>query len=154
MIQSSPARLLAIAAFVGGLGLDVATKAWAATSLTEPVRIAGWLYLMLHHNTGMFLGTVPVSGWYWISVCAAMGWFGWRALHSRSVIVAVCLAAVLSGLTGNAIGQARGAVVDFIGVGPVTSDGRWLFVNAADLALMGGALVLGVYLIRIRLARA
>ena len=147
-------RGLALAVFVGGVGLDLATKAWAAASLTEPVRIAEWLRLMLHHNTGMFLGTVPVSGWYWMGMGAAMGWFGWRALHSRSVVVGVCLAAALSGLTGNAIGQARGAVVDFIALGPIAADDRWLFLNVADLALVGGVLVLGVYLIRTRLAGA
>ena len=154
MALSSTTRLLALAAFVSGLGIDLATKAWAAASLMEPVRIADWLYLMLHHNTGVFLGTVPVSSWYWIGVCAAMGWFGWRAMCSPSAPLSVCLAMVLSGLMGNAIGHAQGAVVDFIGVGPVTGDGRWMFVNVADVALVGGGLALGFYLIRHRLARA
>ena len=135
------------------LGLDVTAKAWAATSLTDPVRIADWVYLMLQHNVGMFLGTVPVSAEYWVGVFAAMGWFGWRALRSTSAMLAVCLAAILAGLTGNAIGQARGAVVDFIGFGPVTGN-VWLVANVADLALAGGALALGACLIRERVRRA
>ena len=143
-----------LAAFVSSLTLDLATKTWAAASLTEPVRIADWFYLMLHHNTGMFFGTVPISGWYWIGVCAAFGWFGWRALRSTSATLSVCLAVVLSGLMGNAIGHAQGAVVDFIGVGPVTGDGRWMIVNVADIALVGGGLALGSCLIRNRLAQA
>ena len=146
--------MLALAAFFGLLGLDIATKVWASASLTEPVRVTDWLYLAHHHNAGMFLGMVPVSSWYWVCVCAALGWFGWRALHSTNVVVAVCLAAALSGLTGNAIGQAQGKVVDFIGFGPITADDGWLFVNVADLALVGGVVVLGVYLIRTRLSGA
>ena len=128
------------------LAIDIVAKAWAVASLTEPVRIADWLYLMLHRNSGMFLGTVPVSGGYWICVFAATVWFGWRALCSTSAPVAICLSAILAGLTGNAIGQARGAVVDFIAFGPITGD-TWLVANVADFALVGGGLALGFYLI-------
>ena len=141
------------AVFIGVLGIDVATKAWAKVVLTEPVRIADWLYLMLHHNSGLFLGAVPVSAWYWVCVCVALGRFGWRALRTTSAPIAVCLALALAGLTGNAIGQAQGVVVDFIGVGPIAGD-TWLIVNVADLALVGGGLVLGIYLIRERVRRA
>ena len=149
--------MLLLAVFAGVLGIDLATKAWAASVLTEPFRIADWLYLMLHRNSGIFLGTVPLSDgyWsdgYWIVVYAAAGWFGMRALRSRSAPIAVCLVAALAGMTGNAIGQAQGAVVDFIGIGPVTGD-VWLVMNVADLALVGGAFVLGIYLIRDRLRR-
>lgn len=142
-------RILALAVFALVLEVDIVTKAWAASVLTEPVRVADWLYLMLRHNSRLFLGTVPVSAAYWICVLAAMGWFGWRALRSRSVAFVVCLATALAGLTGNAIGQAQGAIVDFIGVGPVKGD-KWLVVNVADLALIGGALALGAYLVRQR----
>jgi len=146
-------RVIALALFIGVLGLDLATKAWAAESLTEPVRIADWLYLMLRHNSGMFLGTVPLSAGYWVLVSVAMGWFGWRALRSRNTVLVLCLATILAGVIGNAIGQARGAVVDFIGIGPITGD-VWLVVNVADLALVGGGLVLGLYLSCRRLRRA
>ena len=140
-------RRLALAVFAAVLGADIATKAWAASVLTEPVRVADWLYLMLHRNSGMFLGTVPVSAAYWLCAGAAFGWFGWRALRVRSATPAACLAVILAGLTGNAIGQARGAVVDFIGFGPISGN-RWLVANVADLALVGGALVLGLFLVR------
>ena len=145
--------MLVLAVFAGVLGLDVTTKAWAAAVLAEPVRIADWLYLMLHHNSGLFFGTVPVSTGYWVCVCVALGWFGWRALRSTSAPAAVCVAAVLAGLTGNAIGQAQGAVVDFIAFGPVSGD-SWMVVNVADLALVGGGLALGLYLVCRRLRRA
>ena len=142
-------RILALAVFALVLEVDVVTKAWAASVLTESVRVADWLYLMLRHNSGLFFGTVPVSAGYWVCVLVAMGWFGWRALRSRSVAFVVCVATVLAGLTGNAIGRAQGAVVDFIGVGPVT-DNEWLVLNVADLAQVGGALALGAYLVRQR----
>ena len=142
-------RNVVLAVFVGVLAIDLGTKALATASLIEPVRITDWLYLMLHRNSGLFFGTVPVSVGYWICVFAALGWFGWRALRSKSAVVAVCLAIALSGLTGNAIGQAQGGVVDFIGLGPVTGD-VWLVANVADIALSGGVLTLGVYLIRKR----
>ena len=151
--QHAAPGVLALGAFAAVLGLDVAAKEWAATSLTEPVRIADWLYLMLRHNSGMFFGTVPVSASYWVGVCAALGWFGWRALRATRAAPAVCLAVALAGLAGNAIGQKRGAVVDFIGIGPVTGD-VWLVVNVADIALAGGVLVLGIYLLRERVRRA
>ena len=141
------ARIASVfAVFAGLLGIDIATKAWAAAVLAEPVRISDWLGLILYRNSGMFLGKVPVSAGYWVGVVAAMGWFGWRALRSTSVPVAVCLAAVLAGLTGNALGRTQGAVVDFIAFGPVSGD-KWLVVNIADLALVGGALALGLHLI-------
>ena len=146
-------RTKTVAAFAAVLGIDLVTKAWAAVAFAEPVRIAEWLYLMLHHNAGMFLGAVPVSVGYWVCVCAALGWFGWRALRSYSTPVAVCVAAALAGLAGNAIGRAQGAVVDFIAVGPVTGN-LWLVANGADLALVVGGLGVGFFRIRDRARRA
>ena len=150
---TKPEKASTVAVFAAALGVDLATKAWAEAALTEPIRIADWLYLMLRHNAGVFFGTVPVSTGYWICVCVALVWFGWRALRSFSAPVAFCVAAVLAGLTGNAIGQAQGAVVDFIGMGPVTGN-VWLVVNVADVALVGGVFVLGICLVRDRVRRA
>ena len=155
MDESRPAglRALALVTFAGVLGIDHFTKAWAAAYLTEPVRVADWLCLMLQRNAGMFFGTVPVSAEYWVCVGVALVWFGWRAFRSTSAPVAVCLAVVLAGVTGNAIGQARGAVVDFIGFGPITRD-MWLVVNIADLAMVAGALALAFFLVSRRMRRA
>ena len=79
-------------------------------------------------------------------VCAATFWFGWRMLQLRNAPQSVCLAVVLAGLMGNAIGQAQGAVVDFIAVGPIADD-SWLVGNVADLALVGGMFSMGFVLI-------
>ena len=148
-----PPRLLAAGLFVGVLGSDLASKAWAAAFLTEPVRLADWLYLVLHRNSGMFLGTMPLSAEYWVVVFVAFAWFAWRIWRLVRVPCALCLAVVLAGMVGNSIGQAQGGVVDFIGIGPIAGD-AWLVVNIADLALVGGGLALGIYLIRERVRRA
>ena len=151
-LQALVHKVPTVAVFAAVLSIDLVTKTWAAAALTEPVRIADGLYLMHRYNSGLFLGTLPVSTGYWVCVCAALGWFGWCAFRSRSTSVALCLAVVLSGVIGNAIGQAQGAVVDFIGVGPITGD-EWLVVNVADLALVAGTLALGVFLLRDRAHR-
>lgn len=145
-------RTLALAVFFGLLGIDLATKAWAGAYLMSPVCIADWLCLMFKQNSGVFFGTVPITPMFWVVLGAALGWFGWRAVRSTNASVAVCLAAVLAGLTGNAIGQAQGAIVDFIGFGPISGD-KWLVANVADFALVVGALALGFFLVRERLRR-
>ena len=141
-------RTAVLGAFVGALGLDLWTKAWAS-SLVEPVRILDWLYLALYHNSGMFFGTVQVSVGYWIFVCAMLGWFGRTALR-QSTAIGVCVAIILSGMVGNAIGQFYGQIVDFIAFGPVAGD-LWLIANVADFSLVGGVVALGVLLIKRRL---
>ena len=152
MTTRKPVPLVFAGVFAGVLVTDLATKVWATASLIEPVHVTDWLYLVLHRNSGVFLGTVPLSAEYWIGVCAALGWFGWRALRSTSVLSSTYLAAVLAGMTGNAVGQAQGEVIDFIGFGPVTGD-VWLVANVADLALVGGVLALGLHLVRERVHR-
>ena len=151
--QPVGSRTFAIAAFAGVLGTDLVSKAWASAELTEPVPIADWLYLMLRRNSGVFLGMAPLSAWYWVCVGAAVVWFGWRALRSANTPVSVCLAVVLAGVTGNAVGQAQGAVVDFIGLGPISGD-LWLVMNVADLAMVAGALALAFILVSGRMRRA
>ena len=134
--------------FAAVLGIDAAAKAWAVWALTEPVRIADWLYLMLHRNSGLFLGTVPVSAAYWICVGAALAWFGWRALRSKPSVAERLPGRDPGGRRGQRHRSGtRGTVVDFIGVGPISGD-RWLVVNLADLAMVVGALALACFLLR------
>lgn len=147
-------RMLAFAAFAGVLGTDLVSKAWAEAALRDSVCIVDWLCLILHRNSGLFLGRVPLFSGYWVCICVAVGWFGWRALSNTSEPIAVSLAVVVAGVVGNTIGQAQGAVVDFIGIGPITGNDQWLVMNVADLALVGGGLALGYFLIRDRMRRA
>ena len=145
-------RTRAVAAFAAVLIADLVSKEWAASALAGPIRIADWLYLTVERNAGLLLGTVPVGPWYWVGMCTALGWFGWRAASARSTPVAVCLAVVLAGAAGNVTGLAQGAVVDFIGVGPIWGE-MWLFANIADIALVAGGLALGCVLMSRRLRR-
>ena len=145
-------RLLALALCAGALGLDLALETWAQAALAEPVRVVSWLYLALHHNPGLFLGALPVSAIsmvYWLVVGAALLWMGQRMVRTQSRAIAVGYALIVGGLVGNALDRVQGAVVDYLVIGPV-AEGQWLAVNASDLALLAGALVLGFVLVRER----
>ena len=145
--------VLALVVLAGVLWVDVAIKEWAQASLREPVRITSWLYLAIHHNSGLFLGTPPVSAVsivHWPFVFCALAWLGWRMVRTGSSTVGVGYALVTGGFVGNVFGRANGAVVDYLGFGPVIDD-KWAFANFADIAILGGALLLGVVLVRSRI---
>ena len=149
-------QLLALALCAGALGVDLALEGWAQAALAEPVRVVSWLYLALHHNPGLFLGALPVSAVsvvYWLVVGAALLWMGQRMVRTQSRAIAAGYALIAGGLAGNALDRVQGAVVDYFVIGPV-AEGQWLAVNASDLALLAGALILGVVMVRgMRLSR-
>ena len=141
-----------LAVFVAVLGVDIAVKAWAQEVLTEPIRVTGWLYLALHRNPGIFLGGVPaftvaVAVAFWSAMLVAVVWFGWRMATSRRPAIGVGYALASGGLVGNLLDRASGGVIDYLAIGPLVND-RWVFFNLADVALVGGALVLGTLLLR------
>lgn len=145
--------VLALTVFAGVLWTDVSMKVWAQDVLAEPVRITPWLYLKVHLNPGLFLGTVPVSAVsivYWLFVCVAVVWLGRQVLRTASLAVGVGYALVAGGFAGNILGRIKGGVVDFLCFGPV-ADGKWVFANTADLAILGGVLLLGAMLVRGRM---
>ena len=43
--------------------------------------------------------------------------------------------------------RTEGAVVDYVGLGPVVTGEKWAFINLADLALVAGVVWLGVLLV-------
>lgn len=142
--------VLALAILAGLLWADVVIKEWAQASLNEPVRIASWFYLALHHNSGLFLGTLPVSAVsvvHWPFIWCALAWLGWCMVRAGSLTVGAGYALVTGGFVGNVFGRANGAVVDYLAFGPVSGD-KWAFANLADIAILGGALLLGVVLVR------
>ena len=142
--------ILALAIFAGVLWTDVAFKQWAEVALTEPIRVTAWLYLAIRHNTGMFLGTLPVASVslaHWLFLGVALICLGWRMVRTGSLAIGAGYALVTGGVMGNALGRVNGAVVDFLGFGPVVDD-KWAFVNFADIAMLSGALLLGVVLVR------
>ena len=138
--------------FAAVLTLDIVLKGWAQESLAAPVCVTSWMCLAVQHNPGLFLGMVPltpgsmVSAMHWLAVAPALGWLGWRVLTLDSAPIAACYALVAGGLVGNLVDRAEGAVIDYVGFGPITS-GKWMFANLADLALVAGAVWLGVLLV-------
>ena len=80
-------------------------------------------------------------------------WMGQRMVRTQSRAIAAGYALIVGGLAGNALDRVQGAVVDYFVIGPV-AEGQWLAVNASDLALLAGALILGVVMVRgMRLSR-
>lgn len=146
--------------FVAVLTLDIVLKGWAQESLSEPVCLASWVCLAVQHNPGLFLGMVPltpesaVSTAHWLALPPALAWLGWRLLTLDSMPVTACYALVAGGLVGNLAGRAEGAVIDYVGFGPVSGE-QWVFANLADFALVAGVVWLGVLLLlRRRRARS
>ena len=144
-----------LATFVAVLTIDVALKDWALESLAVPVCLTTWMCLAVQYNSGLFLGTVTltpdsmVTAVHWLMVTPVLAWLAWRVLTMDRVEFNACYALVAGGLVGNLVGRADGAVVDYLGVGPVI-DEKWAFMNLADVALLGGVVWLGVLLVRRR----
>ena len=138
--------------FAAVLTLDIVLKSWARESLAAPVCVTSWMCLAVQHNPGLFLGMVPltpgsmVSAMHWLAVAPALGWLGWRVLTLDSAPIAACYALVAGGLAGNLADRAEGAVIDYVGFGPIT-DEKWVFANLADVALVAGVVWLGVLLL-------
>ena len=138
--------------FVAVLTLDAVLKAWAQESLAAPVCVTSWMCLAVHHNPGLFLGMVPlapdstVSALHWLVLPPILAWLGWRVLTLDSVPITACYALVAGGLVGNLADRAEGAVIDYVGFGPITGE-EWAFMNLADLALVAGVVWLGVLLV-------
>ena len=146
--------------FAAVLTLDIVLKGWAQESLAAPVCVTSWMCLAVQHNPGLFLGMVPLtpgsmmSAMHWSAVAPALGWLGWRVLTLDSAPITACYALVAGGLVGNLVDRAEGAVIDYVGFGPIIGE-KWAFTNLADLALVVGVVWLGVLLLlRRRRARS
>jgi len=134
---------LGVAAVV--VGLDVATKHWALTSLADgPIRLIGSTRLALTYNTAGAFGlggaVVPFLALGALVLVVVMVTTGSATTRTPA---AVALGLVLGGAFGNLAdrifrdpGLLRGAVVDFV-------DLRfWPVFNLADAAITCGAVLL------------
>lgn len=132
---------------VVALVLDQATKVWAMGALDDGrvVPLVGdVLSLRLIRNSGAAFSIGDSMTWVMTLVALAVtGAIVWVAPRIRSMPWALALGALLGGSVGNLVdrfvrepGPLRGHVVDFIDYGG-------LFVgNVADIAIVGGAIVL------------
>ena len=146
--------VVALVIFSGVLWSDAAIKAWAAGFFhDEPVRVAEWAYLKIHYNSGLGLGHLHLFPALWPVVFCALAWVMWRMVSSRKPPINVGYALVAGGFTGNVLGHVQGGVVDYAAFGPVVGD-KWMIANLADLAIVGGLVILSVVLIGNRTSRS
>ena len=138
--------------FVAVLTMDALLEGWARESLTAPICATSWMCLAVQYNSGLFLGMVTLesgsAAWalHWLMVPPVLAWLCWRVLTLNSGPLSACYALVTGGLVGNLTDRAVGGVVDYVGIGPVI-DGRWVFMNLADVALVAGVVWLGMLLL-------
>ncbi len=143
---------VAAAIALGVVVADQLTKVWAASALTHhPRSIVGTtVELRLSRNTGsafsLFRGFTPLLA----LVAVVVVFLLFRAVPTTADrVTLVALGLVLGGSLGNLVdrvarspGFLRGAVVDFVDIGP------WPVFNVADAAITVGALLLAVAIIR------
>lgn len=137
---------LAVSIVVAVVAIDQLTKVWAVSALSDgPISIVGdTVELQLSRNTGgafsLFQGFTPLLAVLAVAVAVGLGWVLSRA---RDPVVIVALSLVLAGAIGNLCDRVfrspsflRGAVVDFVKIGP------WPSFNVADSAITIGAILL------------
>ena len=142
--------VLSLALGTGVLCADILLKQWAQHSLTHPVFVTQWLCLAIQHNSGLFLGIVPIDSGavgHLLLLAAAILWMAWRAMSATNSATRAGYALVTGRLAGNALDRLNGSVVDYLGFGPVVED-KWIFANLADVAMLLGAVVLTVVFVR------
>lgn len=126
-------------------GLDRLTKAWAERALADgPVEVIGGIlrFRFVTNSGGAFsLGTS--APWFFAAATVAVsGLIVATAFRRRSPWQAIALGLILGGALGNLTDRVvrgpalRGEVVDFVDFG------IWPVFNVADMAVVGGALLL------------
>lgn len=137
------------------IGADQISKQLVVNSLAlfDRIQLFDWLNLTLVHNTGaafsMFAGATP---WFFValSVGVSIGILIWMRRHPHGErLVAASLALILGGALGNGIDRAtRGFVVDFVDFH--IQGWHYPAFNVADSAIVLGAILLGVDMLRPR----
>ena len=145
----TPVLLLATAALL--YAADQVTKALVVANLAygERVPIIGDTVQLWHlRNTGAAFSILPGALWLFIPITfVALGMVVYfhRQFRHRGPWIHVILGSILAGALGNLTDRVRwGYVVDFVSVG--IGDLRWPAFNVADPALVGGIIVLVIYL--------
>lgn len=130
---------------------DQLTKALVVANLEygERVPVIGDTVQLWHlRNTGAAFSILPGAVWLFIPITiVALGMVVYfhRQFRYRSPWIHVILGAILAGSLGNLTDRVRwGYVVDFVSVG--IGDLRWPAFNVADPAVVGGIILLVIYL--------
>jgi len=136
---------------------DWASKAWVLRNLREHESwtvIQGFLNLSLGFNPGAIFGSLQGAPSFWRSALftvagvVALGYFGYEFLKRETPRPQrVSLGLILGGILGNGLDRIlHGAVVDFIDI-VLWGWHYWTF-NLADSAIVCGAVLLGINLLR------
>jgi len=130
---------------------DQVTKALVVANLAygERVPVIGDTVQLWHlRNTGAAFSILPGAVWLFIPITViALGMVVYfhRQFRHRAAWIHVILGAILAGSLGNLTDRVRwGYVVDFVSVG--IGDLRWPAFNVADPAVVGGIILLVIYL--------
>jgi signal peptidase II len=115
----------------------------------ERVPVIGDTVQLWHlRNTGAAFSILPGAVWLFIPITViALGMVVYfhRQFRQRGPWIHVILGAILAGSLGNLTDRVRwGYVVDFVSVG--IGDLRWPAFNVADPAVVGGIILLVIYL--------
>ncbi len=152
MQSGSSPMVVAVVAAALVLALDQVTKGWAVSRLAEGactpdtcVDVVGSLRFRLHFNTGASFSTGEGFGPYIAVIALCMSvYLIWLARSATHRTQAILLGVITGGALGNLAdrvfrasdGFLSGGVVDFI-------DFQWWPIfNIADVAIVGGVIVL------------
>ena len=147
-MQKSRTRLIPLALGTGVLCADIALEHWAREALVDPICATEWPCLAMTHNAGLFPGVVPIGAGALAQLLTlvlgtAILWLTWRAVSASGSATRIGYALVAGGFAGNGLDRIGGPVVDYVGVGPVV-EGKWIFANLADVAMVAGGIMLTV----------
>ena len=154
-IERGESSTRSVVLLLGTAGLiyaaDQVTKALVVANLGygERVPIIGdTVQLWYLRNTGAAFSILPGAVWLFIPITiVALGMVVYfhRQFRHRAAWIHVILGAILAGSLGNLTDRVRwGYVVDFVSVG--IGDLRWPAFNVADPAVVGGIILLVIYL--------
>ena len=145
------ARWLGIAAAIGVVALDLASKWWVLEHVMRPPRVielTGFFNLVVVWNRGVSFGLFNTASPYtaWILSAIALVIVAtlaiWLGRAERTFLIAA-IGLVIGGALGNVIDRLRfGAVFDFLDLH--AAGYHWPAFNAADSAITVGAVMLVV----------
>lgn len=144
-----PPRWIGAGCAAGALALDLATKAWAislAPKLVSGIEVLPVFNLVLVFNRGVSFGLLssgnPFAPYLLVALgLLIVGFLGTWLWRTESRLEGVALGTVIGGAVANIVDRARdGAVTDFLGFH--LGGYHWPAFNLADVAIVGGALLL------------
>ena len=142
---------MGIAAAIGVMALDQASKWWILEHVMRPpkvIELTGFLNLVMGWNRGVSFGLFNTASPYnaWVLSAIALGIVAALAVwlrRARSPFLAAAIGLVIGGALGNVVDRLRfRAVFDFLDIH--VAGYHWPAFNVADSAITVGAILLVV----------